>query len=124
MKQQILKSVLLSLIAPVVVGIVFGFIIAISAQNNGAYLFFSMLINAMLNAHIVGLTMALLVLPGYKVMLKFNKVKYSFILCLGISGGVLFSVLFEAEHFMVLLTNAGMTALASGLFLYGLRRFK
>ena len=79
--------------------------------------------SAIANAHIVGLSMALLVVPGYMLMYKYNKVQYSGGLTLGMLGGAVFSFLFSASAGMVFLVNTVMAALASGLFLYGLRHF-
>jgi hypothetical protein len=45
--------------------------------------------------------MALLVVPGYMLMYKYNKVQYSGVLTLGMLGGALFSFLFSASAGMV-----------------------
>jgi hypothetical protein len=78
---------------------------------------------AVANAHIVGLSMALFVVPGHMLMYKCSKVQFSGVLTLGILGGALFSLLFSTSAGMVFLVNTTMAALASVLFLYGLRRF-
>ena len=123
MKQQLAKSVAMSLLAPVIVGTTLGVYYALSVESGGAKMFFSLLMSAIANSHIVGLSMALLVVPGYILMYKYNKVQYSGVLTLGMLGGALFSFLFSASADMVFLVNTVMAALASGLFLYGLRRF-
>lgn len=123
MKQQLAKSVAMSLLAPVIVGTTLGVYYALNVESGGAKMFFSLLMSAIANAHIVGLSMALLVVPGYMLMYKYNKIQYSGILTLGMLGGALFSFLFSASAGMVFLVNTVMAALASGLFLYGLRRF-
>ncbi|WP_105189844.1 hypothetical protein [Pseudoalteromonas sp. T1lg48] len=122
MKQHLAKAVLYSLLAPVLVGVVLGIYYALSVQENGSAIFFTVLLSALANAHIVGLAMAVLVVPGYLLMYKHNKVHYSGILTLGLLGGALFSFLFGAGAGFLLIVNALMAALGSGLFLFGLRR--
>ncbi len=123
MKQQLAKSVALSLLAPVIIGTALGVYYALSVKGGEAKMFFSLLITAVANAHIVGLSMALFVVPGYMLMYKYNKVQFSGVLTLGVLGGALFSLLFSTSAGMVFLVNTTMAALASVLFLYGLRRF-
>ncbi|MBD1581394.1 hypothetical protein [Pseudoalteromonas sp. S16_S37] len=123
MKQKLAKSVALSLLSPIFVGALLGVYFSISSQGSGLSIFFSMLSTAIANAHVVGLSMALCVLPGYLILVKKQKVRYDVILTLGMLGGVLFSILFAASSGGALLVNAVMTTIAAGLFLYGLRRF-
>jgi hypothetical protein len=123
MKQNLAKSVAMSLLAPVIVGTVLGIYYALAVEQGGSKIFFSLLMSAIANGHIVGLSMAVLVVPGYMLMHKYNKVQYSGVLTLGMLGGALFSYLFAATAGMVFLVNTVMATIASGLFLYGLRRF-
>ncbi|BBN81814.1 hypothetical protein PA25_17990 [Pseudoalteromonas sp. A25] len=123
MKRTLAMSVSLSLLSPIFVGASLGLYFAVSSQGSVLAIFFSMLSTALANAHVVGLSMALLVVPGYLVLYKHNKVRYDILLTLGLLGGVLFSVLFAADSGPALVANAVMTTLAAGLFLYGLRRF-
>lgn len=123
MKQKLAKSVALSLLAPVNVGTALVVYYALSVKGGGAKMFFSLLMTAVANAHIVGLSMALFVVPGYMLMYKYSKVQFYGVLALGILGGALFSLLFSTSAGMVFLVNTTMAALASVLFLCGLRRF-
>lgn len=122
MKHRLAKAVFYSLLAPIIVGVTLGIYYALGAQNNGSQIFFSVLLSAIANAHIVGLSMAVFVVPGYLFMHKYNKVHYSSVLTLGMLGGALFSYVFGAGAGFLLVVNAVMAALGSGLFLYGLRR--
>ncbi|WP_462158475.1 hypothetical protein [Pseudoalteromonas sp. GB56] len=122
MKHRLAKAVFYSLLAPIIVGVTLGIYYALGAQNNGSQIFFNVLLSAIANAHIVGLSMAVFVVPGYLFMHKYNKVHYSGVLTLGMLGGALFSYVFGAGAGFLLVVNAVMAALGSGLFLYGLRR--
>jgi len=77
---------------------------------------------AISNAHIVGLTMAAFVVPGYLLMFKYSKVNYSGVLTLGLLGGAIFSYLLSATTGEIFLINSVMSAFAAGLFLFGLRK--
>ncbi|TLX51561.1 hypothetical protein [Pseudoalteromonas ruthenica] len=122
MKHTLAKAVLYSLLAPVLIGVVLGIYYALGAQQNGAQLFFAVLLSAIANAHILGLAMAVFVVPGYLLMYKYNKVHYSGVLTLGLLGGALFSYAFGAQAGFLLIVNALMAALGSGLFLFALRQ--
>ncbi len=122
MKHRLAKAVFYSLLAPIIVGLTLGIYYALGAQSNGSQIFFSVLLSAIANANIVGLSMAVFVVPGYLLMYKHNKVHYSGVLTLGMLGGALFSYAFGAGAGFLLVVNAVMAALGSGLFLYGLRR--
>jgi hypothetical protein len=77
---------------------------------------------AIANAHIVGLTMAAFVVPGYLLMFKYSKVNYSGVLTLGLLGGAIFSYLLSATTGEIFLINSVMSGFAAGLFLFGLRK--
>lgn len=121
MKQRLAKSVALSLLSPVIVGAVLGGYYAFMASNPLST-FFQFLMIAIANAHIVGLTMAAFVVPGYLLMFKYSKVNYSGVLTLGLLGGAIFSYLLSATSGMAFIVNSVMSAIAAGLFLYGLRK--
>lgn len=122
MKHQLAKSVALSLLSPVIVGSLLGIYYSITLQGEFVSIFFSLLMTAISNAHIVGLTMAAFVVPGYLLMFKYSKVNYSGVLTLGLLGGAIFSFLLSASTGEIFLINSVMSAIASGLFLFGLRK--
>ncbi|CAM3976743.1 hypothetical protein [Pseudoalteromonas byunsanensis] len=123
MKQQLAKSVALSFLSPLLTGCVLGIYFTISSHGAGVGVFLSLLTGAIVNAHIVGLSMALFVVPGYLLLFRVNKVHYSAILTLGMLGGAISSYLFAAQSGAGLVVNSIMATMAAGLFLYGLRRF-
>lgn len=122
MKHQLAKSVALSLLSPVIVGSLLGIYYSITLQGEFVSIFFSLLMTAISNAHIVGLTMAAFVVPGYLLMFKYSKVNYSGVLTLGLFGGAIFSFLLSASTGEIFLINSVMSAIAAGLFLFGLRK--
>ncbi|MCF6434158.1 hypothetical protein [Pseudoalteromonas sp. MMG022] len=122
MKQQLAKSVALSFLSPLFTGCVLGLYFTISNQG-GLSIFLSLLTGAIVNAHVVGLSMALFVVPGYLLLYRINKVHYSAILTLGMLGGAICSYLFAAQNGAGFVINSVMATMAAGLFLYGLRRF-
>lgn len=122
MKHQLAKSVALSLLSPVIVGSLLGIYYSITLQGEFVSIFFSLLMTAISNAQIVGLTMAAFVVPGYLLMFKYSKVNYSGVLTLGLLGGAIFSFLLSASTGEIFLINSVMSAIAAGLFLFGLRK--
>lgn len=123
MKLKIAKCVLLSLLSPVFVGCVLGLYFTVTNAGAGINVFISMVAIAISNAYIVGLSMAVFVVPGYWFLHKNSKVRFDMILMLGMLGGAVFSYVFSAKEGGALLINTVMATLAAGLFLYGLRRF-
>ncbi|MCG7561527.1 MULTISPECIES: hypothetical protein [Pseudoalteromonas] len=120
MKRQVAKAVGYSLLSPLIVGIVLGgYYALLSGQSK---ILFQVLMTAVANAHIVGLSMAIFVLPAYMALLRYNKVSYSAVLTAGMLGGAVFSFLFVASSGMVFIINAVMAGLGGGLFLFSLRR--
>jgi len=122
MKHQLAKSVALSLLSPVIVGSLLGIYYSLTLQGEFVSIFLSLLMTAISNAHIVGLTMAAFVVPGYLLMFKYSKVNYSGVLTLGLLGGAIFSFLLSASTGEIFLINSVMSAIAAGLFLFGLRK--
>ncbi|MEN8634292.1 hypothetical protein ABFV74_00955 [Pseudoalteromonas distincta] len=122
MKHQLAKSVALSLLSPVIIGSLLGLYYALTLQGDFLSVFFQLLMTAISNAHIVGLTMAAFVVPGYLLMFKYSKVNYSGVLTLGMLGGAIFSYLLSASTGEIFLINSVMSAFAAGLFLFGLRK--
>ncbi|MGJ8675438.1 MAG: hypothetical protein ACSHWP_05760, partial [Pseudoalteromonas sp.] len=94
---------------------------ALALQGDFLSVFFQLLMTAISNAHIVGLTMAAFVVPGYLLMFKYSKVNYSGVLTLGLLGGAIFSYLLSASTGEIFLINSVMSGFAAGLFLFGLR---
>ncbi|MBQ4857445.1 hypothetical protein [Pseudoalteromonas sp. MMG007] len=122
MKHQLAKSVGLSLLSPVIVGSLLGVYYSLTLEGEFASIFLTLLMTAISNAHIVGLTMAAFVVPGYLLMFKYSKVNYSGVLTLGLLGGAIFSYLLSATTGEIFLINSVMSAFAAGLFLFGLRK--
>lgn len=122
MKHQLAKSVGLSLLSPVIVGSLLGVYYSLTLEGEFASIFLTLLMTAISNAHIVGLTMAAFVVPGYLLMFKYSKVNYSGVLTLGLLGGAIFSYLLSATTGEIFLINSVMSAIAAGLFLFGLRK--
>lgn len=122
MKHQLAKSVALSLLSPVIIGSLLGLYYALTLQGDFLSVFFQLLMTAISNAHIVGLTMAAFVVPGYLLMFKYSKVNYSGVLTLGLLGGAIFSYLLSASTGEIFLINSVTSAFAAGLFLFGLRK--
>ena len=122
MKHQLAKSVGLSLLSPVIVGSLFGVYYSLTLEGEFVSIFLNLLMTAISNAHIVGLTMAAFVVPGYLLMSKYSKVNYSGVLTLGLLGGAIFSYLLSATTGEIFLINSVMSAFAAGLFLFGLRK--
>ena len=122
MKHQLAKSVGLSLLSPVIVGSLLGVYYSLTLEGEFVSIFLTLLMTAISNAHIVGLTMAAFVVPGYLLMFKYSKVNYSGVLTLGLLGGAIFSYLLSATTGEIFLINSVMSAFAAGLFLFGLRK--
>jgi len=122
MKHQLAKSVALSLLSPVIIGSLLGSYYALTLQGDFLSVFFQLLMTAISNAHIVGLTMAAFVVPGYLLMFKYSKVNYSGVLTLGLLGGAIFSYLLSPSTGEIFFINSVMSAFAAGLFLFGLRK--
>ncbi|WMS89400.1 hypothetical protein [Pseudoalteromonas sp. HL-AS1] len=122
MKHQLAKSVGLSLLSPVIVGSLLGVYYSLTLEGEFVSIFLTLLMTAIKNAHIVGLTMAAFVVPGYLLMFKYSKVNYSGVLTLGLLGGAIFSYLLSATTGEIFLINSVMSAFAAGLFLFGLRK--
>lgn len=122
MKHQLAKSVGLSLLSSVIVGSLLGVYYSLTLEGEFVSIFLTLLMTAISNAHIVGLTMAAFVVPGYLLMFKYSKVNYSGVLTLGLLGGAIFSYLLSATTGEIFLINSVMSAFAAGLFLFGLRK--
>ncbi|MFC3032109.1 hypothetical protein ACFOEE_06220 [Pseudoalteromonas fenneropenaei] len=122
MKNQILKGVGYSLLSPILVGTVLGIYYAVTLPNGSSATFFSLLISAIANAHIVGLAIGVAVLPAYLWLYKRGKVSYNLLATVGLLAGAVFSYIFAAAGGVGFIVNAVMSGLAAALFLYGLRR--
>ena len=122
MKSSVLKSILFSLLSPLIIGCIIGIYYCLSIENADSKLFFTILMTALSNAHIVGLTMAVCVVPLYLYLAKRQKVTYSSILTVGMLGGAVFSAVLSANMGEIFFVNTVMSLFAAGLFLYTLRR--
>jgi hypothetical protein len=123
MKLLLIKSVGVSLLSPIIIGSILGLYYGLLLEQPMLSVFFRLLATAIANAHVVGLAMAVFVVPGYLIMHKYNMVKYSAVLGLGMVGGAVFSYLLTSSTEGGGLVNTAMASFAAGLFLYGLRRF-
>ncbi len=121
-KRFVAHSILYSLVSPIIVGLTIACYYTIVLPESSFALFFQIIMSAVANAHIVGLTMAICVVPGYLFLFKRNKVTYSSILTIAMLGGALFSYVFSASGGVIFLVNTVMSLLAAGIFLYTLRR--
>jgi len=118
----IIKSVIYSLISPLLIGILIGLYYVFTLENATTQIFFNIVMTAISNAHIVGLTMGCFVVPGYLLLYKFNKITYWAILTIALLGGALFSFIFSASGGMIFLVNTLMALTSAGIFLNCLRR--
>lgn len=119
----LIKSVIYSLISPLLIGILIGLYYVLTLENGTSQIFFNIIMTAMSNAHIVGLTMGCFVVPGYLFLFKLNKITYWAILTIALLGGALFSFIFSATSSMIFFVNTLMSLTAAGIFLNSLRRF-
>jgi len=118
----IIKSVIYSLFSPLLIGILIGLYYVFTLENATSQIFFTILMTAISNAHIVGLTMGCFVVPGYLLLYKLNKITYWAILTIALLGGALFSFIFSASGGMIFLVNTLMALTSAGIFLNCLRR--
>ena len=119
----LIKSVIHSLISPLLIGILIGLYYVLTLENGTSQIFFNIIMTAISNAHIVGLTMGCFVVPGYLFLFKLNKITYWAILTIALLGGALFSFIFSATSSMIFFVNTLMSLTAAGIFLNCLRRF-
>ncbi|CCQ11824.1 hypothetical protein PALB_27250 [Pseudoalteromonas luteoviolacea B = ATCC 29581] len=122
MKTNILKGVGFSFLSPLVIGICLGLFYSLTLENGTSATFFTMLLSAISNAHIAGIAIGVFVLPSYLYLVKRGKVTYSALLTTGLLGGAVSSYFLAATSGPAFIINSLMSALAGGLFLYGLRR--
>jgi len=118
----IIKSVIFSLISPLIIGILIGLYYVLTLENATSQIFFTIIMTALSNAHIIGLTMGCFVVPGYLLLFKLNKITYWAILTIALLGGALFSYIFSASGGMIFLVNTLMSLTSAGIFLLSLRR--
>ena len=119
----LIKSVIYSMFSPLLIGILIGLYYVLTLENATSQIFYNIIMTAVSNAHIVGLTMGCFVVPGYLLLYKLNKITYWAILTISLLGGALFSFIFSASGSMVFLVNTLMSLTAAGIFLNCLRRF-
>ncbi len=119
----LIKSVLYSLMSPLLIGILIGLYYVLTLENASSKIFFNIIITAISNAHIVGLSMGCFVIPGYLMLFKINKISYWAILTIALIGGAFFSFIFSANGGMIFFVNTLMALTSAGIFLYSLRRF-
>ncbi|SFC08471.1 hypothetical protein [Pseudoalteromonas denitrificans] len=121
-KKAVSNSILFSLLSPLLIGVLIGLYYTLVSENANSKLFVSIIMTAISNAHIVGLSMGLGVLPGYLLLHKFNKINYGTILTISLLAGALFSYTFSAMGGMIFLVNTLMSLTAGGIFLFSLRK--
>lgn len=123
-KNNLLKSIAYSLFSPFLIGSAIGIYYTLTLDGGNSQLFFSILLSAVSNAHIVGLTMAILVVPIYLYLFKRNKLTLMPVMTAAIFGGALFSFMFNVNSGQVFVINTVMAALAAGIFLFVLKQNK
>ncbi|MDK1286588.1 hypothetical protein [Pseudoalteromonas umbrosa] len=118
--KKVATAIGVSMLSPLIIGCVLGAYFYISTGQG--QLFFQLLTTAISNAHIVGMVMALCVLPVYLFLYKRGKLSYSALTTTALLGGTAFTYLLAVSTGPILIANAVMSAFASALFLYSLRR--
>ena len=116
-KKTILKGIAYSLFSPFVIGCLIGAYYVITLEGGNSKLFFSILLSAVANAHIVGLTMAICVVPLYLFLIKRSKTNNTAVITAAIFGGALFSFMFNVASGQVFIVNTLMAILAAGIFI-------
>lgn len=120
-KKKILQSIAYSLFSPFLIGSLIGIYYVATLENGNSQLFFSILLSAVANAHIVGLTMAICVLPLYLYLYKRSKTNKTAVLTAALFGGALFSFMFNVASGQVFIVNTVMAILAAAIFLFTLK---
>lgn len=116
-KKIILKGIAYSLFSPFVIGCFIGMYYVFTLESGNSQLFFSILLSAVANAHIVGLTMGICVLPVYLYLVKRSKTNNTAVLTAALFGGALFSFMFNVASGQVFIVNTTMAILAAGIFI-------
>ena len=83
--------------SPLLIGILIGLYYVLTLENASSKIFFNIIITAISNAHIVGLSMGCFVIPGYLMLFKINKISYWAILTIALIGGTFFSFIFSVN---------------------------
>ncbi|MCF2858593.1 hypothetical protein L1286_13995 [Pseudoalteromonas sp. SMS1] len=109
-----------SLFSPVIIGSLLGIYFFIAYGESE--LFWQLLMTAVANAHIVGIAMAICVLPTYRFLYMRNKVSYSAVMTSAMLGGAALTYLFSVSGGPIIIANSIMCSLGAALFLYSLRR--
>ena len=120
-KNKILQSIAYSLFSPFLIGSLIGIYYVATLDNGDSQLFFSILLSAVANAHIVGLTMAIFVLPLYLYLYKRGKTNKTAVLTAALFGGALFSFMFNVASVQAFIVNTVMAILAAAIFLFTLK---
>ncbi|MDK2593738.1 hypothetical protein QNM18_01485 [Pseudoalteromonas sp. P94(2023)] len=120
MMKKVATAIGISMLSPLIVGSLLGIYFYITTGQG--QLFIQLLTTAISNGHIVGLAMALCVLPVYLFLYKRNKLTYSALTTVAMLGGTALTLLLSVSGGPILIANAVMCALASALFLYSLRK--
>ncbi|KID56798.1 membrane protein [Pseudoalteromonas luteoviolacea] len=118
--KKVATAIGISMFSPLIVGTILGaYFYIVTGQGQ---VFLQLLTTAISNAHIVGIVMALCVLPTYLFLYKRDKLSYAALTTAAMLGGAVFTFFFSISGGPILIANAVMCALASALFLYSLRR--
>ena len=123
-KKIVLKGVAYSLFSPFLIGCLIGIYYVAVLDGATTKLFLSIVLSAVANAHIVGLTMAICVVPVYMYLQKRNKSNKTAMIMAAIFGGALFSFVFNVASGQVFVVNTLMATLAAGIFIFILKQQK
>ncbi|OCQ22969.1 hypothetical protein A7985_03155 [Pseudoalteromonas luteoviolacea] len=118
--KNVATAIGVSLLSPILVGALLGVYFLVSVGE--AALFWQVFTTAIANAHIVGISMAVCVLPTYHLLYKRNKVSYSAVMTAAMLGGAALTYVFSVSGGPILIANSIMCSLAAALFLYSLRQ--
>ncbi|KZN57180.1 hypothetical protein N474_09240 [Pseudoalteromonas luteoviolacea CPMOR-2] len=120
--KNVATAIGVSMLSPVIVGSLLGMYF-VFVYGDGE-LFWQLLTTAIANAHIVGISMAVCVLPTYHFLYKRNKVTYSAVMTTAMIGGAVLTYLFSVSGGPIIIANSIMCSLGAALFLYSLRRHR
>ncbi|KZN30866.1 hypothetical protein N480_02640 [Pseudoalteromonas luteoviolacea S2607] len=118
--KNVATAIAVSFLSPVIIGTMLGTYFFIGYGE--VELFWQLFTTAIANAHIVGISMAVCVLPTYHLLYKRDKVSYSAVMTAAMLGGAALTYVFSVDGGPILIANSVMCSLAAALFLYSLRR--
>lgn len=121
-KKNILTSVLLSLLSPLLVGFVVALFYIATSASDPLTLLLQIQLAALSNAYIAGLAMAVCVLPAYLLLYKRGQVRFITLYVVGLLGGATWSLILINAMAQVHVINAVMAATSAAIFVISLRK--